>query len=402
MTTQPPTARPNPCLPARALVGLLLEQLEKRWDGTLFVLDEREQFVAAIRFRDGVPSAGRFRDPAVSLHAGMLPLCGHVTGTLMPVAAIDLVGDGPDIVSGVVVPQSLIVTASRSIVPAQTVERVIETIGTDWLRISAAVDLADWCFDATERRVIDCLQRGPCDLPQLAARTELRAPLLERIVYALWITRAVTPVPAWRPLMSGITEKNTPGRDRFDSIPTRLIEFDRTAERVVPESLRPIDRARSVSARPSARAPTRPNSEQLESADTHMIVAERLLERGDPKAAVLQAQKALHFGPMRPDHEALYAWLLYQRAGGGAYVPSCAWEHLASALERDRDCERAHYYQGLLLKRCGDFVLARQHLARAVALNPNNADAHGELVQLDQRGVGWGGQRSLTPRAKAR
>jgi hypothetical protein len=386
MTTQPLVADGNPCFPARALAGLLLEQLEKRWDGTLLVLDEHEQFAAAIRFRDGVALAGRFRDPAVSLHAGMLPLCGHVTGTLMPVAATDLVGDGPGIVSGVVAPQSLIVTASRGVVPDEAVERVIETIGTDWLRLRAAVDLGQWGFDPTELRVVDCLRRGPCDVRQLAARTELRVSLLERIVYALWITRAVTPVPAWRPLMSGITEKNAPGRSRFDSVPTRVVEFDRPAPRMSTQSLQPIDRASSVSARPGARVPTQPSttsSEQLDSADTHLRVAEILLERGEPRAAVLQAQKALHFGRLRPDHEALYAWLLYQRAGGGAHVPTCTWQHLASALERDPDCERAHYYQGLLRKRTGDLVLAKQHLARAVALNPDNADADGELIQLE-------------------
>src|SRR3982750_4562737 len=41
MTTQPLTAHADPCLPARAFVGLLLEQLEKRWGGTLLVLDEQ-------------------------------------------------------------------------------------------------------------------------------------------------------------------------------------------------------------------------------------------------------------------------------------------------------------------------------------------------------------------------
>jgi hypothetical protein len=393
MTTQALNADDNSCVPARALVGLLLEQLEKRWDGTLVVLDECEQFVAAIRFRDGVANAGRFRDPVESLHAGMLTLCGHVSGTLMPVAVSDLVGDGPAIISGVVTPQSLIVAASRRVVPMEAVERVIDTIGTDWLRLRAAVDPAEWGFDATERRVIECLERGPCDVRQLAARTELRMRVLERVVYALWITRAVTPLPAWRPLMSGITEKNAAGRARFDSVPTRVVEFDRSIECVTTESRRPSARAPSVSVRPSARAPARPSSQPLESADTYMIVAEMLLQRGDARAAVLQAQKALHLGRLRPDHEAFYAWLLYQRAGGGAYVPTCTWEHLASALERDADCERAHRYQGLLLKRCGDFVLAKQHLAHAVALNPENTETQRELAELERAASTAGGQR---------
>jgi tetratricopeptide (TPR) repeat protein len=124
-----------------------------------------------------------------------------------------------------------------------------------------------------------------------------------------------------------------------------------------------------------------------------MIVAEILLQRGDPRGAVLQAQKALYLGPLRPDHEALYAWLLYRRAGGGAYVPACTWQHLVSALERDPDCERAHRYQGLLLKRRGDLVLAKQHLARAAALNPDNAETQRELAELNGGAVAAGGQR---------
>jgi hypothetical protein len=359
MTTQPALAPNNPCLSASAFVGLLLETFEGHWAGTLLMLDEHEQFVAAIHFHDGLARSGRFRETPASLQEGMLPLFGQLEGSIMLVASTDLVGEGAGVVRGLVHTPPLVLSASRFVAPRESVESVLGTIGRDWLKLNPAVEVDAFGLEADERTVIECLRGAPCDLEQLAIRTQLAEPALRRIVYAFWITRALTLMPAWRPRASGIA-KRAKRRERFDSEPTLVVQFDPTAESL----------------------PMRPTAPELDSADTHLIVAELLLERGDPRAAVLQAQKALRLGRLRPNQEALYAWLLYQRSGAGAYVPPCVWQHLASALERDPECDRAHYYQGMLHKRRGEFALARKHLARALELNPDHAEAECELLLL--------------------
>jgi hypothetical protein len=73
-----------------------------------------------------------------------------------------------------------------------------------------------------------------------------------------------------------------------------------------------------------------------------------LLARGYPREAVLEAQKAMRLCRPRADQEALYAWALYQRSGGGQSVRPHVWEHLENALRTDPDCELAKRYWALL------------------------------------------------------
>jgi hypothetical protein len=83
-------------------------------------------------------------------------------------------------------------------------------------------------------------------------------------------------------------------------------------------------------------------------ADEAFNTAELLLERGYAREAVLQAQKAMRECPLRPEQEALYAWLLFQRDGGKRPARACVWAHLDRALDGDPECERAHAYVALL------------------------------------------------------
>lgn len=99
------------------------------------------------------------------------------------------------------------------------------------------------------------------------------------------------------------------------------------------------------------RAATAPDPSAQLRADEAFRTAELLLERGYVRDAVLQAQKALRECPPRPEQEALYAWLLFQRDGGKRPVRSCVWAHLDRALEGDPECERAHAYVALLRER---------------------------------------------------
>jgi cytochrome c-type biogenesis protein CcmH/NrfG len=104
--------------------------------------------------------------------------------------------------------------------------------------------------------------------------------------------------------------------------------------------------------------------------DVYFEAAERLLEQGDCRAAVLTAQKAMRLQPPRPAQQALYAWLLYERDGSGADVPVHVFRHLDQALSRDKACIDAHCFKGVLLARMGRTDQARAHLERALGRSP--------------------------------
>ena len=84
--------------------------------------------------------------------------------------------------------------------------------------------------------------------------------------------------------------------------------------------------------------------------DRHFRVATLLLERGYPREAVFEAQKAMRLCPPRPEQQATYAWALYRRSGAGQRVPPAVWQHLENALEADPNCELARYYHAELMK----------------------------------------------------
>jgi tetratricopeptide (TPR) repeat protein len=119
-------------------------------------------------------------------------------------------------------------------------------------------------------------------------------------------------------------------------------------------------------------------------ANMYFSAAEVLLQRGDHRRAVLAAQKAMKLAPPRPEQEALYAWLLYQRSGAGAQVHPHVWDHLDRALCVDPDCAAAHRYKGMLLGRIGEVERARSHLQRALQLDAGDPETERELSLLER------------------
>ena len=66
------------------------------------------------------------------------------------------------------------------------------------------------------------------------------------------------------------------------------------------------------------------------------------------REAVFQAQRGMRLCEPRPEQQALYAWLLHQRAGGGPRVSRRVWYLLDRALCADPDCAAAHSYRAQL------------------------------------------------------
>lgn len=133
---------------------------------------------------------------------------------------------------------------------------------------------------------------------------------------------------------------------------------------------------------PPSRPPSIPAS-AFADADAHFAAAERLLQRGDARGAVLTAQKAMKIAPPRPAQQALYAWLLYVRDGRSVPIHEHVFRHLDQALFRDADCVDAHCFKGVLLARIGQLSEARDHLRRALELEPDNRAAARALQLMD-------------------
>lgn len=120
-------------------------------------------------------------------------------------------------------------------------------------------------------------------------------------------------------------------------------------------------------------------------ADTYYAAAEVLMRRGDYRAAVLAAQKAMKVQRPQPHQQALYAWLLYQREGGAGAARVHVWDHVDRALASDSTCAVAHCVRGLLLQRANRASEARVHLEHAQRLAAEQRSEHAAaLLELDQ------------------
>jgi hypothetical protein len=88
-----------------------------------------------------------------------------------------------------------------------------------------------------------------------------------------------------------------------------------------------------------------------DAADAHFRWAERLLQSGNYRGAVFEAQRAMKLSSPSPAQRALYAWLLYQRAGEGSPVAASVWAHLEQALAEDPACPIVQQVERELLAR---------------------------------------------------
>lgn len=134
---------------------------------------------------------------------------------------------------------------------------------------------------------------------------------------------------------------------------------------------------------PPSRPPSIPAAAFAE-ADAYFEAAELLLQRGDTRAAVLTAQKAMKLAPPRPAQQALYGWLLYERDGRANPIHPHVFRHLDQALFRDPNCVDALCFKGVLYAAAGQTTEARAHLRRALELEPDNRAAARALERLDQ------------------
>jgi hypothetical protein len=176
----------------------LLYVLQRGLNGTLVVWPEpdghgrRPPGQDRIRVANGIPVAGKLLQPSSSLDRGLLPLFVRVDA---PYAfyELDLVGDGPGVLKGDINTIGLIVASLRGAARDDTIDEVLNRLGTIPMRVRAGVDLSRYGFDEHERALINYLRASPGPVSeQIESSGDRRA--ARRLVYLLTITKALEPV----------------------------------------------------------------------------------------------------------------------------------------------------------------------------------------------------------------
>jgi len=104
------------------------------------------------------------------------------------------------------------------------------------------------------------------------------------------------------------------------------------------------------------------------------------IKRNDTTQGEELARKALAADPTQADYLALVTWLDAQKPVNQNRDRTLGLiAKLDEAIKMNGNCERAHYYRGMLHKRTDNMKQAIKDLKRAVELNPHNLDAAREI-----------------------
>ena len=334
-----------------ALLRGLLGASEQRWHGSVIVRNLHGESQGVLRCHAGQVTSGLVAR-APDLLEAVVELCSSPeVREVSFVPDADLVGAGPEAMSARLDILQLTAAVLRTWDGGDCVASAVEFIGERALIKSSKISVERYAFTVSERCVIESLRGSRKTLSEIHHEAALPGDAVDRIVCTLWITRAITLVPAWlRAISSGMdpaTMSLVPPRSDADD-PTLVVTpvakpSGRYSERPPP--------AHAVSEGPSpSRCPPPTAASPQALADAHFEVAQVLLARGYPREAVLEAQKGMRLCRPRSDQEALYAWALYQRGGAGQNVHPHVWEHLENALRTDPSCEIARRYWALLTR----------------------------------------------------
>jgi hypothetical protein len=332
-----------------ALLRGLLGALEQRWKGSIVVRHAGGLPATVLLFRGGHVVAGRLHG-AADLFQAVFSLCSEVRPADISFASnIDLVGSGPWVTHGALDTLSLTAAVIRSADAESCVADAIRFIGKQSIIARAKVAFDRYAFSPAERSVLDVIDCGPLTLSELVHCTGLPRAVVERVVFTLWVTRAVSLAPTWLRVVSGPISQPSPPLDQSPDEERTMVMRSFIRSKGSYSERAPANGVTDLWDPPDDDPESQPAADSPQAtADRHFRMAELLLQRGHAREAVFEAQKALRLCQPKPDQRALYAWALYERGGGGPNVPAHVWEHLETALLADPQCARARYYRGLL------------------------------------------------------
>jgi curved DNA-binding protein CbpA len=170
---------------------VLLHVHHKQMSGTLVLWPTGEGAKGQDRllFSEGWPVAGRLVDKAAALDRGMLPLFARKEG---PYAFydVDLVGDAA--LKGRVDPLMVLAASLRGSVRDDVVEAYVENLGLDsHVRFKVGSDVKRYVLQPKEAGFVDVIRAAPAVVNELIAQCELGPAMGKRLLYLLFITRAL-------------------------------------------------------------------------------------------------------------------------------------------------------------------------------------------------------------------
>ena len=140
--------------------------------------------------------------------------------------------------------------------------------------------------------------------------------------------------------------------------------------------------------RGSAPAGARPRAEMIREID-------QALAKREFHAAEAASRHLAGADPEDAEAQALVAWATTLAGEGSEDTLRAALPLLDKAVNRDRHCERAHYYRGTVHKRLGSNAAAFRDFTRVVSLNPKHIDAQREIRIYEMRARKGSGEHPL-------
>jgi curved DNA-binding protein CbpA len=134
----------------------------------------------------------------------------------------------------------------------------------------------------------------------------------------------------------------------------------------------------STGTRRSAPAGARPRPEMIREID-------QALAKREFYAAEATSRQLASADPDDSEAQALVAWATTLAGEASEDTLRAALPMLDNAVNRDRQCERAHYYRGMVHKRLGSNAAAFRDFTRVVSLNPKHVDAQREIRIYEMR-----------------
>jgi len=111
--------------------------------------------------------------------------------------------------------------------------------------------------------------------------------------------------------------------------------------------------------------------------------AERFLAAGRWKAAEDYLSEALRFNSDRAVYHAAQGWVLFNLEP--RRNRRVALDLIKRAIDMDNNCDRAHYYQGMIAKADGNLAKAELYFSRALTANSENFEAKREMRLIQRR-----------------
>lgn len=169
---------------------LLVYVVQQNLSGTLVLwvdgVDSR------ILLQNGHPVALRLREGRpTTVRAGLLPFFPVASAPYAYYANVNLLGEGPEIVTGTVDPYSLLTAALRGDTREDAIDNVLARFGTGLVRMTPGFDLKRFELSQQERGLVEFLRAEPASIDTLIHGSGLPANTARRIVYLLLVTKAV-------------------------------------------------------------------------------------------------------------------------------------------------------------------------------------------------------------------